>query len=91
MKELLIIFEVKSTDLHNQLVDEIKKQGSWARLGNNCWCIKTDSKNTVDLRDQLKSVIGNEECRLFVVNITDSAWASSSIPKEVTNWMKDNS
>lgn len=91
MKELLIIFEVDSDELCKSLIDEIKKQGSWAKLGNSFWCVKTDSKNTAEIRDNLKMVIGNNKGRVFVVNITDSAWASYAIPKEVTNWIKDNS
>ena len=83
MKEILIIFEAETQELRNQLVDEIKKQGSWARLTGNSWCIKTDSRNTAEIRDNLT--------RIFVVNMTDSAWASFAIPKEVTNWIKDNS
>ena len=91
MKELLIIFEAETQELRNQLVDEIKKQGSWARLTGNSWCIKTDSRNTAEIRDNLKAVIGDSVARIFVVNMTDSAWASFAIPKEVTNWIKDNS
>ena len=91
MKELLIIFEVDSDELCKSLIDEIKKQGSWAKLGDSFWCVKTDSKNTAEIRDNLKMVIGNNKGRVFVVNITDSAWASYAIPKEVTNWIKDNS
>lgn len=91
MKELLIIFEAETQELRNQLVDEIKKQGSWARLTGNSWCIKTDSRNTAEIRDNLKAVIGDSVARIFVVNMTNSAWASFAIPKEVTNWIKDNS
>lgn len=91
MKEILIVFEAETQELSGQLVDEIKRQGSWARLGRNIWCIKTDSRNTAEIRDNLKAVIGNRVGRIFVVNITDSAWASFALPKEVTNWIKDNS
>lgn len=91
MKELLIVFEADTQELRNQIVDTIKKQGSWARLGSNFWCVKTDSRNTAEVRDALKAVLGDSEGRIFVVNITDSAWASFAIPKEVTNWVKDYS
>lgn len=60
-------------------------------MTGNSWCIKTDSRNTAEIRDNLKAVIGDSVARIFVVNITDSAWASFAIPKEVTNWIKDNS
>lgn len=71
------------------MVERIKGFGSWARISNNAWCIKSDSKNTVDIRDSLKSLLTENKERLMVLNISDSAWASYYIPKEVTAWLKE--
>ena len=89
MKIFLIIFQSDEADVRNQLVERIKRLGSWARISYNAWCIKSDCKNTVDIRDTLKDLLSNNRERLLVLNITDSAWASYYIPKEVTSWLKE--
>ena len=89
MKIFLIIFQSDEEDIRNQLIERIKGLGSWARISNNAWCIKSDSKNTVDIRDSLKGLLTNNSERLLVLNISDSAWASYYIPKEVTTWLKE--
>lgn len=89
MKIFLIIFQSDDKAVCNQLVERIKGFGSWARISNNAWCIKSDSKNTVDIRDSLKSLLTENKERLMVLNISDSAWASYYIPKEVTAWLKE--
>lgn len=89
MKILLIIFQSDDEDIRYQLIERIKGFGSWARISNNAWCIKSDCKNTVDVRDSLKDLLTNNSERLLVLNISDSAWASYYIPKEVTTWLKE--
>lgn len=88
MSRLLVTFEV-AEDRRNSLIEQLKGLGSWARITANTWCVLSDDKNTVIIRDALKEAVGDNG-RLFVVNITDSAWASYCIPKEVTDWLKDN-
>lgn len=88
MSRLLVIFEVEK-ELRTSLIEQLKKLGSWARITANTWCVLSDDKNTIIIRDTLKDAVGDNG-RLFVVNITDSAWASFRIPKEVTDWLKDN-
>ena len=89
MKIFLIIFQSDEEDVRNQLIGRIKGFGSWARRSNTAWCIKSDCKNTVDIRDSLKGLLTNNSERLLVLNISDSAWASCYIPKEVTSWLKE--
>lgn len=88
MSRLLVTFEIED-GLRATLIEQLRKLGSWARITANTWCVMTEDKNTVIIRDALKDAVG-ENGRLFVVNITDSAWASFRIPKEVTNWLKDD-
>lgn len=88
MSRFLVTFEIED-ELRPSLIEQLKRLGSWARITANTWCVMSDDKNTVIIRDALKDAVG-ENGRLFVVNITDSAWASYCIPKEVTDWLKDN-
>lgn len=88
MSRFLVTFEIED-ELRPSLIEQLKRLGSWARITTNTWCVKSDDKNTVIIRDALKEAVGDNG-RLFVVNITDSAWASYCIPKEVTDWLKDN-
>ncbi len=88
MSKFLITFEVED-GLRTSLENQIKDLGAWARITPNTWCILSDDKNTIIIRDALKKVVGDND-RLFVINITDSPWASFCVPKEVTNWLKEN-
>lgn len=89
MNIFLIIFQSDEEDVRNRLIERIKGLGSWARISYSAWCIKSDRKNTVDIRDSLKGLLINNNGRLMVLNISDSAWASYSVPKEVTSWLKE--
>ena len=89
MNIFLIIFQSDEEDVRNRLIERIKGLGSWARISCSAWCIKSDYKNTVDIRDSLKGLLINNNGRLMVLNISDSAWASYSVPKEVTSWLKE--
>lgn len=88
MNKFLVIFQT-SNENYNSVVERIKTLGAWARLNDTSWIIKSDDKNTVVIRDKIKEVIGDGN-RLFVINISESAWASYCIPMEVTNWLKGN-
>ena len=88
MSRFLVTFEIED-ELRSSLIEQLKRLCSWARITTNTWCVMSDDKNTVIIRDALKEAVGDNG-RLFVVNITDSAWASYCIPKEVTDWLKDN-
>lgn len=88
MEIFLITFQTDDEDIRNQLIERIKGFGSWARICDNVWCVRSYSKNTVDIRDLLKGLLTNNSERLIVLNITDSGWASCHIPKEVSTWLK---
>lgn len=93
MNVYLITFQDTGDEARGlRLVAAIKSYGSWARITPFTWCVKTmDDKTTAIIRDEI-----NEKCRLqdgerlFVVNITNSPWASFYVPKEVADWLKDN-
>lgn len=86
MKILLIMFYVEK-GLQDTLIQRIKNLGSWARINTNVWCIMSYDKTEKTIREILKYEIGDEG-RLFVIDITDSSWASSNLPNEVTKRLK---
>ena len=88
MKISLILFSMN--DGRNQnMVSAIKSFEMWARVTENAWCVKSEIETTQKLKSAIKEkcqVQDNE--RLFVVNITDSPWASSNVPQDVADWLK---
>lgn len=87
----LISFQMTDTeDRYQSMVAAVKSYNLWARITQTTWCIKAENKKTAEVRATLK-----DRCplqpgeRLFIVNITNSPWASSNIPKEVADWLKD--
>lgn len=76
---------------HLQMVNNIKENRQWARISNNAWCVRgEDNATTAELRDNLNARLPiNEAERLMVINITQSAWASYNLPREVADWLKE--
>lgn len=90
MNIYLITFEFTDSNQINNMVGAIKEYGSWARICRNTWCIKVGEKTTAEIRDALSERIPLQSTdRLLVVNITNSAWASYYVPKDVADWLKD--
>lgn len=92
MSVFLISFQYSGDQERGErIVAAIKSYGSWARITPFVWCIRTTDKTTADVRDEI-----NEKCnlqdgdRLFVVNITNSPWASYYVPKSVADWLKED-
>ena len=85
----MITFQIPNEERNVQMINLIKEQSSWARITDMTWCVKTDIATSSELRDQLANRIGiqNDE-RLMVVNMTNSAWGSYNLPKEVADWLK---
>ena len=90
MKLYLITFSMSSPQRNDDMIKNIKEQGSWARITPNSWCIKSDVGTTAEIRDILarKLSVQSDE-RLMVVNMTNAAWASYYIPSDVANWLKE--
>ena len=92
MKIFLIVFELFDRNRINDMIGAIKEYGSWARICSNSWCIKVSDKTAADVRDSLSDRIPLQNTdRLLVVNITNSAWASYYLPKDVAEWLKEKS
>lgn len=87
----LISFQMtEAEERYQSMVAAVKGFNLWARITRTTWCIKAENKTTAEVRATLKDRCPLQASeRLFIVNITNSPWASSNIPKEVTDWLKD--
>ena len=81
---------MSSDERTNDMINAIKLDGPWARITNTTWCVKAENATTSEIRDKLNNRVSlvNTE-KLFVANITNSAWASYYLPKEVADWLKE--
>lgn len=87
-KSRLLFVWFEETD--NKVVEKIQmiiELNAWAKLSKKTYVIRTE-KTAEEVRDQLKKHWGFDT-KLFVVEITNSAWASFQIPSEVTNTIKN--
>lgn len=89
MKSLILISFILAEDStrYKDVVADIKKQGAWARITPNTWCVKNSNLSAGEIRDEISHSFGASD-RLFVVDITNSEWASYYLPKEVAQWLK---
>lgn len=85
MGMFLVSFFTSEENVRNSLVETIKRQGSWARITPTTWCIRADNITSAQLRDTLSN---NTDVRMFVVDITNSSWASFFLPQDVVDWLK---
>ena len=88
MNTILISYRLEQNVDESQINDRIKRYPNWARIFNRFWIIKT--RNGVgSVRDELEYAIhGRGE--IFVINVTDSAWASFKLDKDLSKWIHDN-
>ena len=91
MNTFLITFQIVSADRSEAMINCIKEYGIWARITPSSWCIKANNLTTAEIRDSLNSKcpLQNNE-RLMVINVTNAPWASYYLPKEVTEWLKED-
>ena len=90
MSIFLITFQMSSEARNNEMIKAIKMDGPWARITDTTWCVKAENTTTSEIRDKLNNRVQlNNTEKLFVVNITNSAWASYYLPKEVADWLKE--
>lgn len=89
MKTRLVIYQLKdSSEDYSLVLNYIKTFPKWAKPMNRCFLVKS-KKRTSEIRDELKRVIHNGG-KVMVLDITDSAWATSGVNMTVTSWIKEN-
>ena len=90
MKTYLISYDLLKKNIYDysKLIDYIKTYGTWAKPLESFWLVKT-GKDIASVRDELVTKVSPGD-KIIVMDITGTSWASSSISKEVTDWMKEN-
>jgi len=74
-------------DSYEQISSRLKSYPNWAKLFARAWIIRT-SHSSRRVRDELVEAIKGRG-QVFVINITDSAWATYGIDEKLLDWMKD--
>lgn len=70
---------------YDELIELIKKDGSWAKLGESAYLIESNASAT-ELRDRFKPVLDGND-RIYVGQVkTPAAW--SGMTEGVSNWIK---
>lgn len=77
-----------SSTTYSKISSCIKKYPNWAKVFARTWLI-TSKDRPSEIRDNLSSSIDGEG-KILVIEITSSAWASYSIDKTITSWIKEN-
>ncbi len=87
MKTYLISYDLKIPGRdYQRLYDAIKSYGTWAKINNSTWIVKTND-SAKDIRDYLVKHIDYNDS-LFVINITrEAAWRNVRASAE---WLKKN-
>lgn len=80
-----LINEVDSTS-YQQLLQLIKSEGVWARLGGSSYLVESDL-SPVELRNKYKSALDKDD-KLYVGQVVaPAAWYG--LPDEVASWIKE--
>lgn len=87
MKNFLVTFSCPEGQRQN-VINHIRSYPFWARINPYSWIVQSD-QNTVEIRNQIKLAVPSIDS-ILVIGIDNANWATSSVAKEVTDWMKDN-
>lgn len=87
MNSYLISFQLINDNDYQRVSDIIRRYPKWARIMNNVWIVKSDSK-LVDIRENISSIVNTAS--ILVMKINNNPWGTYSVDREVTNWMKEN-
>lgn len=91
MKTFLISYDLGVPEMHSDytvLFNRIKSLYLlWARPVKSVWIIKSD-KDVAQIRDEIKLTFDLND-KLIVVELSGN-WGTYNIPKEVTDWMRNN-
>lgn len=85
----LITFQIENSESYEAIATRIRSNPKWARVMRNVWIVLTESKMT-EIRESISALIGNNNGSVMVMEVSNAAWATYSVDKEVTDWMKNN-
>lgn len=88
MKSFIISYDLIGPNRnYDNLYEAIRAYGTYAKITESLWSISSSS-NSASIRDNLKSIL-DENDKLIVMELQGN-WATSNIPKAVTDWLKSN-
>lgn len=89
MKSYLIAYQLSFPETsYTNLIAYLKTAPQWARPCAFTWLIKTTS-DVAEIRDGVRTRI-NPNDRVLVIEVASNNWGTFNVPKEVTDWMKNN-
>lgn len=71
---------------YDELYKRIKSYRAWAHITESSWAVAT-TQTSEQIRDHLRGVMDSND-KLLVGILGTSAW--SGLPKEITEWLKNN-
>ncbi len=90
MNSLIIAYDIQKTgdygNIYNHLYEMIKSYGTWARITESCWAIKTNS-SAVQVRDRLLQILRSTDRVMVVQTAHIAAWNNTFCNNE---WLKEN-
>ena len=87
MNTYLISYDLRKPGRNYQgLYDAIKSYGTWGKINDSTWIIKT-SDSAVDIRDYLSIQIDYNDSLFIVKTAREAAWRNV---KAKTEWLKNN-
>jgi len=82
----IISYDLRNNRNYDRLYEAIKSYGTWAKITESTWAVKTDS-SAVAVRDHLGSILDSDD-RIFVIKSgVEAAWRNA-IGKN--SWLKEN-
>lgn len=88
MSTYFVTYTLDDQSSYTALSRRLKRYQNWAKLFARAWIIKTTGSSK-QVRDELIEAI-DDKGQIVVINITDSAWATYRINKDMLDWMKEN-
>ncbi|HEY0762967.1 MAG TPA: CRISPR-associated protein Cas2 [Pyrinomonadaceae bacterium] len=89
MRTLLISYDLgvpETSEDYKGLIAHIKSYGPWAKPLYSVWFVRTN-KTCTQVRDETEK-FSDANDKLLVMDVTDDDWATKSVDKAVTDWMK---
>ena len=89
MKVYQINYDLRKQRNYDELYKKIKAYGPWCRPLKSCWIIVSDN-TAVQIRDDLKQVMDNDDGLLVTKLNPEAAWVNLDSDKDnsMTDWLK---
>lgn len=89
MKSYLISFNLQNPAAHLQNVSTLLRTfPKWACIKEDLWIVRSKD-NIEDTRQKIVTAMEGQGF-VMVINISDDAWGTYAVDREITDWMKEN-